>query len=74
MGDQPVARPLPAQRRTQTQNKRAQTSMPKVGFKPMIPVFEWAKAVHALDSVATMMGMDYIYFQKNKKSILSRGV
>jgi hypothetical protein len=27
-GDQPVARPLPTQRTTQTQNKRTQTSMP----------------------------------------------
>jgi hypothetical protein len=26
--DQPVARPLPTQRKTQTQNKRTQTSMP----------------------------------------------
>jgi hypothetical protein len=35
-GDHPVARPLP----TQTQNKRTQTSMPWVGFEPMIPAFE----------------------------------
>jgi hypothetical protein len=28
MGDQPVARPLPTHRTTQTQNKRTQTSMP----------------------------------------------
>jgi hypothetical protein len=27
-GDQPVARPLPTHRTTQTQNKRTQTSMP----------------------------------------------
>jgi hypothetical protein len=27
-GDQPVARPLPTHRRTQTQNKCTQTSMP----------------------------------------------
>jgi hypothetical protein len=30
---QPLARPLPTHRTTQTQNKRAQTSMPRVGFK-----------------------------------------
>jgi hypothetical protein len=30
-GDQPVARPLPTHRTTQTQNKRTQTSMPRVG-------------------------------------------
>jgi hypothetical protein len=35
--DQPVERPLPTQRTTQTQNKRAQTSIPLVGFEPMIP-------------------------------------
>jgi hypothetical protein len=36
-GDQPVARPLPTRRTTQTQNKRTQTSMPWVGFEPTIP-------------------------------------
>jgi hypothetical protein len=33
-GDQPVARPLPTHRTTQTQNKRTQTSMSRVGFEP----------------------------------------
>jgi hypothetical protein len=42
-GDQPITRPLPTHRTTQTQNKRTQTSMPQVGFEPMIPVFERAK-------------------------------
>jgi hypothetical protein len=32
-GDQPVARALPTHRTTQTQNKRTQTSMPRVGFE-----------------------------------------
>jgi hypothetical protein len=32
MGDQPVARPLPTHRTTQTQNKCTQTSMPQVGY------------------------------------------
>jgi hypothetical protein len=49
MGDQPVARPLPTRRTTQTQNKRTHTSMPSVGFEPTIPVFEQAKSVYALD-------------------------
>jgi hypothetical protein len=44
--DQPVARPLPAHRTTQTQNKRTQTSMSRVGFEPTIPVFESTKTVH----------------------------
>jgi hypothetical protein len=44
-GDQPLARPLPIHRTTQ--NKRKQTSMPRVGLELTIPVFERAKTVHA---------------------------
>jgi hypothetical protein len=55
-GDQPVARPLPAHRTAQIQNKRTQKSMPQVGFEPTIPVFERAKTVHALDRAATVIG------------------
>jgi hypothetical protein len=55
-GDQSVARPLPVHRIAQTQNKLTQTSMPRVGFEPMIPVFEREKTVHALDLAATVMG------------------
>jgi hypothetical protein len=54
-GDQPVARPLPTHRTTQTQNERTQTSMPRVGFEPKIPVFG-AKTVHALDRADTGIG------------------
>jgi hypothetical protein len=54
MGDQPVTRPLPTHRTTQTQNKRTQTSMPLVAFKPTIPAFEGAKTVHASDRAATV--------------------
>jgi hypothetical protein len=53
MGDQPIVRPLS----TQTQNKRKQTSMPWVGFEPMIPAFKRAKTVHALDCAATVIGL-----------------
>jgi hypothetical protein len=49
-GDQPVTRPLPTHRAIQTQNKRTQTSVPRVRFEPTIPVFERAKTVHALES------------------------
>jgi hypothetical protein len=56
MGDQPLARPLPTHRTTQTQNKRTQTSMPRVVFEPTIPVFERAKIVHALDRATTVIG------------------
>jgi hypothetical protein len=55
MSDQPIARPLPAHRSAQTHNKRTQTSMPKVGFEPTIPLFE-RKTVHALDRAATATG------------------
>jgi hypothetical protein len=52
-GDQPVARPLPSYRTTQTQNKHTQTSTPGFGFEPTIPVFERAKTVDALDRAIT---------------------
>jgi hypothetical protein len=55
-GDQPVARPLPTQRTVQTRNKRTQTSMPRAGFEHTTSVFERAKAVHASDHVATVIG------------------
>jgi hypothetical protein len=55
-GDQPPARPLPTHRTTQTQNKRTQTSMSRVGLEPTIPVLERAKTVHALDRAATVTG------------------
>jgi hypothetical protein len=47
-GYQPVARPLPTYRTTQT-------SMPRVRFEPTIPVLERAKTVHALDRAATVI-------------------
>jgi hypothetical protein len=53
-GNQPVARPLPAHRTTQTQIKSTQTSISRVGFDPTIPVFEWAKTIHALDGAVTL--------------------
>jgi hypothetical protein len=55
-GDQPVERPLPIHRTTQTQNKSTQASMSQVGFEPTIPVFERVKTVHALDRAATAIG------------------
>jgi hypothetical protein len=54
-GDLLVARPLSIHRTAQTQNKRTQTSIPQVGFEPMIPVFERAKTIHTLDRTATMI-------------------
>jgi hypothetical protein len=43
---------------TYTQNKRTQTSMPRVGFEPTIPVFELAKTIRILNRVATLIGCD----------------
>jgi predicted tellurium resistance membrane protein TerC len=56
-GDQSVARPLPRHRTTETQNEHTQKSMAWVGFEPMITAFERAKAVHALDHVTTVIGI-----------------
>jgi hypothetical protein len=54
--DQPVARPLPTHRTTQTHNKLTETSMPRVGFEPTIPILERAKTFHALDPAAIVIG------------------
>jgi hypothetical protein len=43
MKDQLVARSLTIDRTTQTQNKRTQKSMSRVGFEPAIRAFERAK-------------------------------
>jgi hypothetical protein len=40
---------------TYTQNKRTQTSMPRVGLEPTIPVLERVKTVHALDRATTLI-------------------
>jgi hypothetical protein len=56
MGDQPVARPLPIHRTTQTRNKRTRTSVPLLGFEPTIAALERAKTVQALDLTATVIG------------------
>jgi hypothetical protein len=41
---------------TDTQNKRTQTSIPQVGFEPMIPEMEQGKTVYSLDCVGTAIG------------------
>jgi hypothetical protein len=55
-GDQPIARPLPTHRTTQSQNKRTQTSMHCMEFEPKIRASERAKIVHALDRASTVIG------------------
>jgi hypothetical protein len=41
---------------TQTQNKRKQSSMPRVGSEPTVPAFERSKTVYALDRAAIVIG------------------
>jgi hypothetical protein len=60
--DQSVARPLPTRRTTQAKNKRTQTSMPRVGIEPTIPVVERANTVHDLDRVATVIGFNRLMY------------
>jgi hypothetical protein len=48
---------------TQTQNKHKRTSMPRVGFKPTIPMFEWAKTFYALDRATIVIGLGDITLQ-----------
>jgi hypothetical protein len=56
-GDQPVARPLPTHRTTQTKNKSTQTSMPPVGFESTISMLERAKTLHADHCAAAVIGI-----------------
>jgi hypothetical protein len=56
-----VARPLSIQDNT-AHNKRRQTTMPRVGFKSTISVFERAKTFHALDRAATVIGSIFSIF------------
>jgi hypothetical protein len=44
--------------------QHTQTSMPRVGFKPTIPVFELTKTVHAPDREANVTGDISIYISK----------
>jgi hypothetical protein len=53
-GGSPLRKPLPTHATAQTQNKRTQKSMPRVGFEPTTPVFERAKTVHATEIGATV--------------------
>jgi DNA-binding transcriptional regulator of glucitol operon len=55
-GDRTVARLLPAHGTTQIQNKRTQTSIPRMGFESTTPVLEREKTVHVLDRTANVIG------------------
>jgi hypothetical protein len=54
-GDQPVARPLPTNRATETQNKCIQTLVPRVEFENTTPAFRRVMAVRASDREATVI-------------------
>jgi hypothetical protein len=54
--DEPVARPLPTHGKTEIQNKRTQTSIPRVGFESTTTTLERAMTVHALNRTATVFG------------------
>jgi hypothetical protein len=43
--------------------------MPRVGFEPMIPTFERAKAVHALDRAVTVIARGTSYTCINKACV-----
>jgi hypothetical protein len=65
MGDQPVAKPLPINRTTQTQNKRTQTSLPRVRLEPTTPALMWPKKVHAADRAVTVIGLKKTHISQN---------
>jgi hypothetical protein len=65
--DQPVATPLPAHRTTQTQNRRTQTFMPRVGFELTTPVFEREKTVYILGRAPTVIVIHTFIPIKNLK-------
>jgi hypothetical protein len=44
-----------------------QISMPRVGFKPTIQVFERAKMVHTLDRATTVIGAKSVWVYINIK-------
>jgi hypothetical protein len=57
-GDQPVAKPLPTHRTTQTQNKRSQYLHLCLEWHSN-PAFELAKTVRALDRAATVIVLNW---------------
>jgi hypothetical protein len=59
-GDQPVARPPPTHRTTETHNK-IRDIHPLSGTRTHNPAFKREETVHALDRAATMIGPCPIY-------------
>jgi hypothetical protein len=70
MGDKLIARPLPTHRTIQTQNKRIQTSMPRLGLEPTTAMFKWEKTTHALDRATIVIGSNTFVNMKAKEKLL----
>jgi hypothetical protein len=64
--DQPVARPLPTDRTTQTQHKHIPNMRVLLGFESMISASERAKTLRALDRTATVTGSLLLYLLGNR--------
>jgi hypothetical protein len=66
-GDQPYRKASTyTQHKLHKQKKRGETSMPRVGCEPTIPVFERTKIFHASDRAAIL-----IRYQNTKRIIFS---
>jgi hypothetical protein len=63
--DQPLTRPLPTHRTTQTRSRHTQTSMPRVGFYLTAQFFEGGGGIHALGCVANVLGSSSPYRTKS---------
>jgi hypothetical protein len=48
--------------------------MPQVGFEPKIPVYEWAKTVHASDRAATVIAFNFLSASLVFQSIVQQPV
>jgi hypothetical protein len=47
--------------------------MSRVGFEPTIPVFERAKMVHAVDSAATVIGIEFCTYTYIIYNLITQG-
>jgi hypothetical protein len=68
-GNEPVGRPIPTHRITQTQNKCTYTSVPRKEFEPTIPEFERAKSVNTLVRAATAIDLRYAWSLIKRKFV-----
>jgi hypothetical protein len=71
-GISPAPRPLPTQDNTTQRN--ADTSMPRAGFEPAIPIFERPKTVLALDRAAIETGIRPVTNVIKQNSSIASGI